>query len=84
MNEIRQAIENAAPPDVVKAETDAKSIIERAIEQTKADPGAPFEPEVVTALAQVRQASPADYLRHRQAFKKANRDVLLGELDRLV
>ena len=84
MNEIRQAIENAAPPDAVKAETDAKNIIERAIEQTKADPGAPFEPEVVTALAEVRQASPADYLRHRQAFKKANRDVLLGELDRLV
>ena len=59
-------------------------IIKQVLIKVADDPGAPFEAEAITALAAIKQDNPAQYLRHRQAFKKANHDVLLMELDKLV
>ncbi len=86
MNLIEDAIEQAkAPPaEIDEVPTDPNAVIGKAIERAGTDCGAPFESDVVEALAIVRQESHAQYLRYRQAFKKANSGVLVGELDKLV
>ena len=50
------------------------------VEATATDPGAPFEPEALARLREVRAADPAAWARFREAMKGA---VPLAELDRL-
>jgi hypothetical protein len=55
--------------------------IEDLVEQTKTDPGAPFEPEMIAYLADLRRDDPASYQRLRAELKKVG--VSVRELDRL-
>ena len=50
------------------------------VEATATDPGAPFEPDALARLREVRAADPAAWARFREAMKGA---VPLAELDRL-
>jgi hypothetical protein len=51
------------------------------LEQTKTDPGAPFEAEMIAYLADLRRDDPASYQRLRGKLKKMS--VSVRELDRL-
>jgi phage/plasmid-associated DNA primase len=51
-------------------------------EKVKADPGLPFEPQYVRALAVVKRHNKAEYERTRAALKKAR--VHVGELDKAI
>jgi hypothetical protein len=55
--------------------------LEDVVEQTKTDPGAPFEPEMIAYLADVRRDDPASYQRLRDKLKKLG--VSVRELDRV-
>jgi len=81
---IKDAIKQAGVPANETDEQGVTSIILRAIENAATNPGAPYESEVTDALAAVRQEDPAQYQRYRKEFKAANKDISLGELDRLV
>jgi hypothetical protein len=59
-------------------------IIKRAIEASKIDPGAVYEPEILGALREVSALNPADYARYRAEFKNANKDNSVVQLDKLV
>ena len=50
------------------------------VEATATDPGAPFEPDALARLREVRAADPAAWARFREAMKGA---VPLAELDRI-
>ena len=61
-----------------------KSFIEQALIDVVEDVGAVYEIPVIEALKAISEVSKADYIRYRLAFKKANANVVLGELDKLV
>ena len=67
-----------------QAESPTNKVIVQAIEQAETDPGAPFEKNVIEALSAVKQSNMAQYLRYRAKLKKANPDVMIGELDKCV
>lgn len=56
-------------------------VVQSAIARHEDDPGALFESAILDTIAQVRQSSPADWQRIREAAKKAK--VQVSELDRL-
>ncbi len=55
--------------------------LDNLVEQTKTDPGAPFEAEMIGYLADLRRDDPASYQRLRGKLKKLG--VSVRELDRL-
>ncbi|WP_410922042.1 DUF3631 domain-containing protein [Pseudomonas aeruginosa] len=57
-------------------------LVAEAIARLKEDAGAVFEPEVLELLRNARDASPAQWARHRQAIK-ATGAVSMADLDRL-
>lgn len=65
---------------------DAKAKVEAAIAKSQSDddPGAIFEPDIIEALRLIREHSRAEYMRFRAKAKRANKDVLITELDREV
>ena len=60
----------------------AKALVSGLAERAKTDKGAPFEPDVVSALAILRHGDPAEYQRVRDDLKKAG--VSRRDLDREV
>ena len=60
------------------------NIIKDAIEKSKTDPGAMYEPEILEALQEISICNPAEYARYRSEFKKANKDNSVVQLDKLV
>jgi putative DNA primase/helicase len=60
-------------------EEQARDIVASLPAQAKADHGAPFEPEVVGALAVLREKKLADYVRLREELKASG--VSVGKLD---
>lgn len=74
-------IKNSTAPNSGQA---PEEVIKKALESTADDIGAPFEPDVIKALSAIKKDSPAEYLRHRKAFKDVNKSVTLGMLDSLV
>lgn len=65
------------------AEDKPNAILDGLSEKTETDVGAPFMPDVITALKAVRQDTPAEYQRIRADLKRANPNVSVGELDKL-
>ncbi len=55
--------------------------LEDLVEQTKTDPGAPFEPDMTSYLADLRSDDPASYQRLRDKLKKLG--ISVRELDRV-
>ncbi len=55
-----------------------------AIELSKTDPGAMYEPEVLEALQHVAATDPAGYARYRADFKSANKNNSVTRLDKLI
>ncbi|MEW6611473.1 MAG: hypothetical protein ACOY5C_08005 [Pseudomonadota bacterium] len=68
----------------IAEEPTPEQIVLTAIQAATEDPGAPFEAPVVEALQAIRADDPAQFQRLRHQIKKANRDVRITELDRLV
>ena len=62
----------------------ASGVANGLLDNVKADCGAPFEPEVLKALAVIEQQKPADYHRIRTELKKINKDVSVAKLDTAV
>jgi hypothetical protein len=62
----------------------AKGVCARLLEQAKTDSGAPFEPDAIDALIDIRKINPAEYQRIRTNLKKANRAILVTALDKAV
>lgn len=62
----------------------AAGVVQRALSITKDDCGAPFETEVVKALAVIKTKDEAQYRRVRADFKKANKEVSAPALDSAV
>ena len=60
------------------------NIIKDAIEKSKIDPGAMYEPNILEALQEISVCNPAEYARYRAKFKEANRVNSVVQLDRLV
>jgi len=60
------------------------NIIDDAIEKSKTDPGAMYEPDILEALQEVSVCNPAEYARYRAEFKKVNRENSVVQLDKLV
>ena len=52
------------------------------IERVKTDCGAPFEPESVKKLAHLKHSDKARFMKVRDEIKRANRSVILPELDK--
>ena len=69
--------------DLLSLEATAK-LINDAVEASKTDPGAIYEPEVLKTLKQVAGTNPAAYTRYRADFKAANKNNSVTRLDRLV
>lgn len=67
---------------IEKAVRVVESAIKRAADED--DCGAPFENDVVEALRVIYQQDRAAYARYRAQFKRANRDVLITQLDQIV
>jgi len=57
-------------------------IISSLLERVKTDCGAVYEPDVVSALNRLKQRDKAEFMRLRARLKKANPDVMLGELSK--
>jgi putative DNA primase/helicase len=62
----------------------ASALIDEAIPEVMADGAAALEDGVVSALAEINQANPAEFQRKRAALKQANSQVSLATLDRAV
>ncbi len=62
----------------------ASAVLDGVIEEVKEDSAAALEPIAVEAMAQIKKSSPAEYKRKRTKLKKANPDVSLADIDRLV
>ncbi|MDI6894843.1 MAG: primase C-terminal domain-containing protein [Bacillota bacterium] len=60
----------------------AREKVAHVLEAVRTDPGAPFAPEALEALAELREKDPADWARVRAALKKAG--VHLRDLHRVV
>ncbi len=60
----------------------AEALVSGLAERAKTDKGAPFEPDVLSALAILRQGDPAEYQRVREGLRKAG--VSRRDLDREV
>jgi len=60
------------------------NIIENAIEDSKTDPGAMYEPDILEALQEIQNCSPADYARYRAKFKEASSKNSVTQLDKLI
>ena len=61
-----------------------EKLIFDAIELSKTDPGAMYEPEVLEALQHVAATAPAAYARYRADFKSANKNNSVTRLDKLI
>nr|WP_320193585.1 hypothetical protein [uncultured Desulfobacter sp.] len=61
-----------------------KNQIDKALEQSKTDPGALFEPEILDFLKEIRRNNPAEWARIRTRFKNANKNNSVTLLDKLV
>ncbi|HBT87737.1 hypothetical protein [Desulfobacter sp.] len=61
-----------------------EKLIFDAIELSKTDPGAMYEPEVLEALQHVAATDPAGYARYRADFKSANKNNSVTRLDKLI
>lgn len=59
-------------------------IIKKAIEKSKIDPGAMYEPEILEILQEIAKHTPADYARYRSEFKKTNKENSVTQLDKLI
>ena len=78
---LRAAHPNTAPQPE-KSLASAKARVSDLDERAKEGTGAPFEPDVLSALARLRQGDPAEYQRVREGLRKAG--VSRRELDREV
>ena len=82
---ILEAVEQAANPL-----DDAKATIQNAIataqdnDDQTGDPGAVYEPDVIEALRLIWEHRRPDYFRLRSDIKRANKAILITELDRQV
>lgn len=59
----------------------AAGVVKRMLAQTKADCGAPFEPDAIAALAMIHKQDPAEYRRIRTDLKKVNHDVSVPSVE---
>lgn len=59
----------------------AAGVIKRMLAKTKADCGAPFEPDAIAALAVIHKQDPAEYRRIRTDLKRVNRDVSVPSVE---
>jgi hypothetical protein len=55
-NTIREIISNAKP---------VQDPLKELVQKTESDPGAPFEPEMIQMIAELRKDDPAEYFRLR-------------------
>ena len=69
-NTIREIISNAEP---------VHDPLKELVQKIESDPGAPFEPENIELIAELRKDDPAEYFRLRHKLKKCG--VLVRELD---
>jgi hypothetical protein len=69
-DKIREIISNAEP---------VQDPLKELVQRTASDPGAPFEPEMIEMIAELRKDDPAEYFRLRHKLKKFG--VLVRELD---
>ncbi|MBF0383682.1 MAG: hypothetical protein HQL69_21895 [Magnetococcales bacterium] len=76
---VREQLQGSEDPLISAVET-----VEKAIEATPTDPGAPFEKEVLEALSIIKADDRAEYQRLRIRIKKASKDVQITEVDKLV
>lgn len=60
----------------------ANGVVKRLLVKAEEDCGAPFEPDAVDALRIIQNARPADFQRIRAALKKANKGILVVNLDK--
>lgn len=61
-----------------------EKLINDAIEASKTDPGAVYEPVILEALQGIAATDPAAYARYRADFKTANKNNSVTRLDRLI
>ena len=62
----------------------ASAMVDQVVPAVKDDGAAALEDDVIAALAEIKQANPADYQRLRARLKQANNKVSLAALDRAV
>jgi len=62
----------------------ASAMVDEVVPAIKNDGAAALEDDVIAALAEIKQAKPADYQRLRARLKQANNKVSLAALDRAV
>lgn len=70
--------ENTIREIIYKAEP-VQDPLKELVQRTESDPGAPFEPEMIQLIAELRKDDPAEYFRLRHKLKKSG--VLVRELD---
>jgi putative DNA primase/helicase len=62
----------------------AMAVAKEVLLKVPEDCGAAFEAEAISALSYIHKHSPADYQRIRRELKKANKDVSIVDLDKLI